>query len=208
MDMTEDEEDDFRIMVNLTDDQVERREAALEELLRKHGGIVKGTVRKQFGSQLAYGEEHEVLIRTAAKVWKYAHSFDDTKAKLTTWLVSIALREAIDLIAENQPDFDLVGEEVLDARFFESGSEEEPTKEDKKVVRDLNLVVSRLPKLQRAIIEADLACGDVADGERLAELHGTSKNSIYVSRNKAHATIEREMRKMGHYDPQQTGVST
>jgi len=201
-----DEEDDFRIMLNLTDGQLERREAALNELLRKHGGIVKGTVRKQFGKQLAEGEEHEVLMRTAMRVWQYANSYDDTKAKLSTWLVGIAFRETKKLIAENHRDFELDDEEILAALFYEGDPEEEPTKEDKKQVRDFKLVLSRLPKLQKAIIEADLVCGETADGERLAQLHGTSKNSIYVSRNKAHATIEQEMKNLGHFDPQHIPV--
>jgi|GEM_PF-1881896 len=202
MESTDDEEDDLRIMVNLMDDSVESRDAAMAELLRKYGGIVKGMVRKQFGTQLADGEEQEVLIRTVTRAWKYAGSYDDSKSKLSTWLVSIALNEAKDLISENQPDFALVDEEYLGVQFSEDGLEDEPTKEEKKIVRDFNVVLSRLPKLQKAIIEADLACGEAADGKRLAKLHGTTVGSIYVSRKKAHDKIEHEMKKLGHFEPQ------
>lgn len=202
MDMTDDEEDDLRIMVNLTDDLDDVRDDAIRDLLRKHGGVVKGMLRKVFRDTLTEDEVEEVLVRTATKAWKHAGSYDDNKAKLSTWLVAIALNEARDLIKENQADFALVDEEFLAVQFAKSEAEDEPTKQEKKVVRDFKVVLSRLPTLQRAIIEADLACGDIADGERLAELHGTSKNSIYVSRNKARATIERELKKMGHFDPQ------
>ena len=58
-----------------------------------------------------------------------------------------------------------------------------------------------LGELQRAVIEADLACGGTADAGRLAKIHGTTKNSIYVSRRKARKRIETELTRLGHFGP-------
>ena len=52
--------------------------------------------------------------------------------------------------------------------------------------------IEALPPLQKAIIKADLAAGGLADAGRLAEIHGTSKNTIYVSRSKARETLKRQ----------------
>ena len=200
--MTDDEEEDLEIMLDLANSQSERRDESIGRLLRKHGGVIRGMLRKTFGSKLSKEEVKEVLFRTATRAWRYAGSYDDTKAKLSTWLVVIAINQARNLLKENQAGFALVDDEFLAMQFAKSDVEEKPTREDKKIIRDLKLVLSRLPTLQRAIIEADLACGGTAGGKRLAELHGTSVNSIYVSRKKAHDKIQTEMKKMGHFDPQ------
>jgi hypothetical protein len=53
--------------------------------------------------------------------------------------------------------------------------------------------IDMLPPLQKAIIEADMAADGTADAQRLTEIHGTSKNSIYVSRNKAHENLKKRV---------------
>lgn len=200
-----DQEDDLRIIFGLMEDRQELREAALGDLLRKHGGTIKGMVWAKFGNALQEDEVHDVLIRTATKAWRYAASFDDRKASLGTWLVAIALREAADVLKENTPEFGRIDDEdsvedcLSDADATDDSEAE--TKKDDKLFRDLQTVITSLPPLQRAVIEADLACGGTADAERLAKSHGTTKNSIYVSRVKAKKRIETEMTKLGHFEP-------
>ena len=68
------------------------------------------------------------------------------------------------------------------------------TKEEKQELKDLNYIIEhKLKGHQQAIIKADLAAGGTADAGSLAEMLGTTKDSIYVSRHKAHETIRREM---------------
>ena len=66
-------------------------------------------------------------------------------------------------------------------------------------VQDLDEVIEGLGRVQGAVIKADLAHGGQADNARLAAQLGTSANSIYVSRNKAHEAIRKGMRQRGHY---------
>jgi len=61
-------------------------------------------------------------------------------------------------------------------------------------LEDLHRAIKTLPPLQKAIIEADLAAGSgLADAGRLAEIHGTSMNSIYVSRSKARENLKKQV---------------
>lgn len=66
------------------------------------------------------------------------------------------------------------------------------------LVADLNSVIEKLPRVQKAIILADLAAGERADDEHLAASLGNTVNSIRVSRNKARKRIGEELTKRGH----------
>lgn len=198
-----DKDEDLRIIFGLVEDRSDLKEAALTDLLRRYGGTIKGMVWKKFSNALQKEEVHDVLIRTVTKAWRYASSFDDEKASLQTWLVAIALQEAKDVLSEKTWEFHKVKDEDFIERFVFDGSEPEDDDEqyESKRIQDLKTMVESLPSLQRAIITADLACGGIADAERLAEIHATSMNSIYVSRAKAKKKIEAEMTRLGHYPP-------
>ena len=195
--------EDLRIIFGLMEDRTELKEAALADLLRRHGGTIKGMVWKKFANALQKEEVHDVLLRTATKAWRYAASFDDEKASLQTWLVAIAIREAKDVIREKTWEFNSVeDDDVIEPYFFDGAeSEADVEKQESKLILDFRTVIESLPELQRAIIDADLACGETADAERLAEIHATTKNSIYVSRAKAKKRIEVEMTRLGHFPP-------
>lgn len=198
-----DMDEDLRIIFGLMEDHTELKEAALADLLRRHGGTIKGMVWKKYANALQKEEVHDVLLRTATKAWRYAASFDDEKASLETWLVAIALREAKDVLRDKTWEFNSVEDDDVIERCFFDGleSEVDDEKHESKLILDLRAVIASLPELQRAIIDADLACGGTADAERLAEIHATTKNSIYVSRAKAKKRIEAEMTRLGHFPP-------
>lgn len=205
---TKDQDEDLRIVLGLLDKQTERKEFALAALLRRHGGVIRAMVWKKFGNALQEGEVQDVLFRTAAKAWQYAETFDDSKASLRTWLVTIALRETCDILGEKSPQgfeplFDEESVEQPHSSTEWREEDENDVKKDKKVIQDLKSIVAELPDLQRCIVEADLQCGGPADAGRLAEIHGTSKNSIYVSRKKAKDKIRQELIRLGHYCPEQ-----
>ena len=71
------------------------------------------------------------------------------------------------------------------------------TPEASPFLATLRDVISTLPRVQRGVIEADLRCGGVADAGELAAELGTSKNSIYVSRNTARKTLRRVLTERG-----------
>ncbi len=197
-----DNDDDLGIIYGLMEDDQERREEALRKLLRAHGGRIKGMIRKTYGSSLRNHEVDDVLIRTAERAWKYAASFDEKKASLGTWLVRIGLNEAARYLKDNSSNFvSWEDEELAVEQCFLDSDDNEDTNKDNKLLRDLESVISGLPHLQQAIIRADLACGDVANGKQLAERLGSSVGSIEVSRHKAKEKIRTELTKLGHFSP-------
>jgi RNA polymerase sigma factor (sigma-70 family) len=189
------DEDDLAIAVGLLD----RDEDALRVLLRKYGGLLKGFIRKKFGDALHELEVDAVVSGAAYKAWNKAELYDDSKASLKTWFLQIGYHQAVDLLRERKKHDVEHSVEDLDA-IPELPQSRVSDQTNKKVIRDLKEVVDSLPPLQKAIIKADLKSGDVADATRLAAIHGTSKNSIYVSRNKARTTIRDELVRRGHFD--------
>jgi DNA-directed RNA polymerase specialized sigma24 family protein len=75
----------------------------------------------------------------------------------------------------------------------------DPRKE--QLLRDLKEAVEALPRLQRSIIEADLASVERAEANRLAQVHGSTVSSIYATRSQAIKQLREEMRRRGHDVP-------
>lgn len=193
-----DELDDDDIILGLMD----KDEDALRALLEKYGGTIRVLVRKKFGDILQGPELEEVLTRTAHKVWRYAGSYDEKKASLKGWVLFIAVREAQTILRETKKQRHLqLDDEIQVERGFFDCDPPDVEKKERKVLGDMREAIDGLPPLQKAIIEADLRSGDVADASRLAQIHGTSKNSIYVSRNKAREKIRQELIRRGHFGP-------
>lgn len=183
----------------------------LRMLIRVHGPRVKGFLRKRFGDVLDDSELDEAFCRTVEKVWRYAARFDDRKGTLASWLIRIARNCAVSILGREQerdehereydPKYDPADDPSL-SRVAEELADDH--RGDQRLMKDLEDAIRRLPPLQQAIVRADLACPDgKADSQRLADQHGSTKNSIEVSRNKARATIEAELVKRGHFQDQQ-----
>jgi hypothetical protein len=68
------------------------------------------------------------------------------------------------------------------------------TPQKRKLYEALHQIIDSLPYCQRTMIEADLVAGCDADNAYLAGVLRTTKNSIYVSRNKAREKIRTELR--------------
>jgi RNA polymerase sigma factor (sigma-70 family) len=174
---------------------------ALRALLVLYGGRVKNCLRWRYGSLLPE-EEIDVALNTALiKVWRHAKSIDLRRGTLGGWFLRIAQRCAIDALGR-----DLGRREnllLLDPEDDPAGQSEEDDEEldarTRKRLQDLDEVIEGLGRVQKAIIQADLAFGGQADNARLAAQFGTTRNSIYVSRNKAHEAIRKAMQQRGHY---------
>lgn len=180
---------------------MEGQNEALRALLVLYGGRVKNVLRGRYRSVLQDQEIDLALSNALIKVWRHARSINLERGSLGGWFLRIAQRCAIDILGRKlgsretalalEPDADPAGECEED--------DEELDGRTRKRLQDLDAVIEGLGPLQKAIIKADLAHGGQADNARLAAQHGTSVNSIYVSRNKAHEAVRKGMQQRGHY---------
>ena len=171
-------------------------------LLQKYGGKVKAGLRCEFHHVLADPEINEALNVGTLKAFRAAYQYDESKGSLQAWFYKIAHNAALDILREEKRheavplDFDPPQPAEVDAKEDDHGHPEQM-----KLSLDLKEAVASLPRLQKAIIEADLASGGTADAQRLAQAHGSTVNSIYVSRSQAISNLREEMRRRGYQTP-------
>lgn len=177
---------------------------ALCTLLRTFGPKVKGWLQSRYGAVLQSAEVDEALSVVAFNAWRFADRFDPTKGPLSAWLIGIAGNAARSIIR---------GEQKHRSKHFEYSENYDPAwstdvaVNDESVdcddsslerLEDLDRSIADLPPLQRAVIEADLASSSQTDDQRMAVIHGTTKNSIQVSRHKAIKNLRRSMNNLGY----------
>ena len=179
-----------------------RDQHGLHLLLDKYGGRIKAFLVKYYSSVLQEGELNEALNFASYDIWRFADRYDEGKGSLPSWWISIAQRAAQGIIRR---EFKYRSKNLeYDAKYDPGGNppdEEAADTSDRAGdprLEDLHRAIDALPPLQKAVIKADLAAGDgVADVGRLAEIHGTSKNSIYVSRHKAIEALKKRAEQFG-----------
>jgi RNA polymerase sigma-70 factor, ECF subfamily len=184
---------------------MEGDEDALHFVIRRYGPRVLGALRAKFGGTVEEDILEDAVHRAAFTVWRKADRYDDSKASLGGFFYACAWREVINILREGERAT-LVSQEALDedlpdrqAAIVDIEQIEELSPDKQKRNEDLLEIIESLPGNQRAIMKADLAAGCNADNAYLAKVLGSSKNSVYVSRNKAHEKIRQEMRKRGHF---------
>ena len=171
----------------------------LRLLIERYGGRLKAFLFKRFGSLLQEGELDEALNVTFYNAWRFADRYDESKGTLASWCIRIAQNAAKDIVRRETKyrDKNLEYDPSYDPADPHEGDAAGPAADAEDVKLDhLRHVIQELPPLQKAIIEADLAAGGSADASRLAEVHGTSINSIYVSRSKARDTLKRQVEQL------------
>lgn len=171
-------------------------EQALVAVLRLHAARVTHALRGKF-RDVPEALLEDAVNRAAHTLWRKAADFDDAKGSLAGLFYTCACREVINILREGDKatfvSLDLVADRPV------ANEPEPPTTKKTALYNDLIACIAALPPLQKAICEADLIAGCEADNAYLAELHRTTKNSIYVSRKKARDTIRSEMKKRGHF---------
>jgi RNA polymerase sigma factor (sigma-70 family) len=189
------ESDDEDLAIRMMDGD----EEALREVLRRHLEPVREVLEGKYGRAVQQADIDDAVNRATLKLWQKAGEYDKKVGDLGAWLYTMAQSAVIDIyrrekkLRKKHPSLP----EEFDAPGQCEAEPEEPTNEEKKELQDLDHIIeNKLPTLQKAIIKADLIVGGTADAGSLAEIHGTTKNSIYVSRNKAHKTIRTEMMKL------------
>ena len=176
----------------------EGNQHGLRLFLERFGGRLKGFLVKYYSSVLQEGELNEALNAAVYNIWRFAERYDESKGSLSSWCIRIAQRAAQNILRremryrsknlEYDVSHDPTGDPPPEETVQAAGQIDDPQLEV------LYGAIEALPPLQKAIIKADLASGDgLADARRLAEIHGTSKNSIYVSRGKAKENLKKQV---------------
>ncbi len=189
-----DNSDDEDLAIRMMDGEKE----ALREVLRRHLEPIKEVLEGKYGTTVQQADIDDAVNRAILKLWQKAGEYKKKRGSLGAWLYMMAESAVVDVYRREKKHrrrHPILPDEYDVAEQCEESPE--LTKEEKKELKDLdNIIENKLPPLQKAIIKADLIVGGTADAGSLAELHNTSKNSIYVSRSKAHETIRREMTKL------------
>lgn len=170
---------------------------ALRVLLQNHGGLLRARLQKEFGKVLDDSEIDEAMSAMLIRVWNAAPRFDATKGSLRAWVAVIARNCALRLL-ERRRGSAVRTEPDLDQFVLPGQSPGSPSVERQRLLGDLHACIDALPRLQRAVMIADLEAGGAAPAEPLAREHRTTTNSIYVSRQKARKALRHAMARLGH----------
>lgn len=163
-------------------------------LLQVHGPRVKWLLHDRFGDILAEVDLAAALNEAAFKVFRAIRTFDACKGTLGAWFWQIAANTARNVLrgeirhAHQALEHDPPGPDRAAASLDDGDAPAES-----EAVDGLREAISALPDLQRRIIQADLASGDVASAAWLAERYGTTQACIYVSRGKAHENLRKAL---------------
>ena len=178
----------------------EDNEDGLRLFLARYGGRIKGFLVKRYAGILQEGELDEALNVAVHNIWRFADRYDEGRGPLPSWCIRIAQRAAQDILRRESKyrsknlEYDVSYDPAGDPP--PEGTAEGLDRADDPRLEDLHRAIETLPPLQKAIIEADLAAGSgPADAGRLAEIHGTSMNSIYVSRSKARENLRKQVQR-------------
>jgi len=169
----------------------------LRLFLHRYGGPMKAYLKKYYGNVLQEHERDEAFNWAIHNIWRFAERYHEGKGKLASWSFRITQRAAQSVIRRETSFCSKNREYEDDFDPADSSSENDGTAQlfgpDDPRWEHVLKAIDTLPALQKAIIQADLAADGTADAQRLAEIHGTSKNSIYVSRNKAHENLKKRV---------------
>lgn len=160
---------------------------------------MKAYLKKYFGDVLQEGELAEALNVAVFNIWRFADRYEEGKGTLVSWCIRITQRAAQSILRretkyrdknlEYDVAYDPAGDPPEDATVAEE-------RDDDPRLAVLPQAIEKLPALQKAIIKADLAADGLADAARLAEILGTNKNNIYVSRHKARENLKRQVEEL------------
>lgn len=175
----------------------------LSMLLDRHGARTRQVLRRSLGKMIADAEIDEAMQSATFNAWRKVGTFDDKKGTLRAWFFVIAKNACLEILRERrrrrwQVDSDELERMAGPARAS-SDAESQPASDHCKnpFLAALRECVANLPRVQKAVIQADLRSHDVADAGELAAQLKTTKNSIYVSRNGARRALKLALAKRG-----------
>lgn len=171
----------------------------LQLLLEKHGGRARAGLRKTFGAALNDNEIDDAMSRASFRAWRSAAAYDPLRGTLRAWFF-VQLRSAgLELLRDRRrrreqlrPDL----EQVVggpDAAMADVAAGSSPG----AYLAAVHACIAELPRKQRAVVEADLRAGEIADAAQLAQSLRTTRNSVYVLRSTARKALKKLLTERG-----------
>jgi DNA-directed RNA polymerase specialized sigma24 family protein len=199
------DEDDETLLIRIALDQ---DKDALSTLLVRYGSNLKGYLTKHYGDTLKEPEIAEAVNRAFFNIWRFADRYKKEKGNFRGWMIRIAQNAALSIIRvedrhqakelEYDPSYDPTNH--CEDEAHECGST------DKKRVKLLNDIIdNQLVGLEHAIAKADRAEGQSANADRLATIHGTSKNVIWSTRSQLKVKLRKMVLDRESQDARQKG---
>ena len=174
---------------------VDRDERALSLLMNRHTPKLKGHLLRKFHTTLRGPEMDLTIQRAFVKVWREADHFDATEGAAEGWLTRITQNEAISVLRHEKRRRGVSLNDYEPPIDPADDCEDEPdelwTANAWRVEQLEDIIENRLKGLEQAVARADLASGGDPDIARLASLHGTSKNTVSVTKCKVRKKIQR-----------------
>lgn len=169
----------------------------LRRLLQDHGGVIRSRLVKDFGRTLDDAEIDEAMSSAVVQVWHSAAAFDLTKGTLRGWTTVIARHCALVLIAMRRQRR-LLSNRDLDRLELPVRSCSLLAADQQRLCADVLSCTERLPRIQRAVLLADLEALDTTPAVTLAQLLQTTKSSIYVARRKGRKALRLALIELGY----------
>ncbi len=151
-------------------------ESAVEELYGRFGALVYQSARHVLRSR---AETDDAVQEVFVRLWRTADRFDPHRAKLVTWVMLITRRHLIDRLRRQsaRPDRGTLDETRSDAGGAIAPKEPQGSGEGREGRDRLRRQLTRLPELQRTVIE-------------LAYLQGFSLREIAAQLNAPLGTVK------------------
>ncbi len=164
-------------------------------MVERHVAQVHGLLHQRFGGVLDAASLEDVVAQALQRAWRSRHTFDASRGTARAWLGVIGHNCALQMLAKRQR----MGLYLRDLGEHPAAEPEiERSEPCKQLLLDLHVHIARLPRLQRAVILADLANDGKAPAVTIEEDTGSSKGSIYVARSKAIRTLRRALAALGY----------
>ena len=167
--------------------------AALSELYDRYGGLVFSLARQIVGDTASAEEiTQDVFIR----VWEKARSYDDTRAKVSTWLTRIARNRSIDMLRHRRAraDFQVTGWEDMPSGITTEESNPETMTLHALRRQQVQKALRQLPDTQRQVLFLAYFYGmtqqEIAD--YLNQPLGTVKTRIRLGMQKLRTLLAEE----------------
>jgi RNA polymerase sigma factor (sigma-70 family) len=192
--------------LDLKEQLIRSDEEVLGAILRTYGPPVAALLRRRY-SVLNDHDIEDVLASALFRLWRYRKQLDTTRGSLGTLLLRIADNIVRDLFKEGWRKLRLHEASALDPRelpsLFVPGAAVDPSvRENGQLCDDLRAIIDRLPDAYRFIVLADANARDrVASAEMISEELEIPAGTVRVYRNRAMATIRRELRQLGYKVP-------
>jgi len=199
------DEDDETLLIRI---ELDQDKDALSALLGRYGSKLNGYLRKHYGDTLKEPEIAEAVNRAFFNIWRFADRYKKEKGNFRGWMIRNAQNAALSIIRVE--DRHQAKELEYDPSYDPTNHCEDDTPEcgskDKKRVELLNDIIdNQLEGLEQAIAKADRAEGQSANADRLATIHGTSKNVIWSTRSQLKIKLRKMVLDRESQDARQKG---